>query len=90
MSEPQGLRDLNRLRWVTIVLPIVFVWGFELIRFIVLDPNLTSDESHVAAAMVLGGAIVLFGSSCHSAAGPTTEAAPAAGQFLPFFQVGHQ
>ena len=25
-----------------------------------LDPNLTSDESHVAAAMVLGGAIVLF------------------------------
>ena len=60
MSEPRGLRDLNRLRWVTIVLPIVFVWGFELIRFSVLDPNLTSDESHVAAAMVLGGAIVLF------------------------------
>jgi signal transduction histidine kinase len=60
MSEPRGLRDLNRLRWVTIVLPIVFVWGFELVRFAVLDPNLTSDESHVAAAMVLGGAIVLF------------------------------
>ena len=60
MSEPRGLRDLNRLRWVTIVLPIVFVWGFELVRFTVLDPNLTSDESHVAAAMVLGGAIVLF------------------------------
>ena len=60
MSEPRGLRDLNRLRWVTIVLPIVFVWGFELVRFLVLDPNLTSDESHVAAAMVLGGAIVLF------------------------------
>ena len=60
MSEPRGLRDLNRLRWVTIVLPIVFVWGFELIRFSVLDPNLTTDESHVAAAMVLGGAIVLF------------------------------
>ena len=60
MSEPSGLRDLNRLRWVTIVLPIVFVWGFELVRFFALDPNLTSDESHVAAAMVLGGAIVLF------------------------------
>ena len=49
MSEPRGLRDLNRLRWVTIVLPIVFVWGFELVRFAVLDPNLTSDESHVAS-----------------------------------------
>ena len=60
MSEPRGLRDLNRLKWVTIVLPIVFVWGFELVRFLVLDPKLTSDESHVAAAMIMGGAIVLF------------------------------
>ncbi len=60
MSDPRGLRDLNRLKWVTIVLPIVFVWGFELVRFLVLDPQLTSDESHVAAAMVMGGAIVAF------------------------------
>jgi hypothetical protein len=60
MSDPRGLRDLNRLKWVTIILPIVFVWGFELIRFFVLDPQLTTDESHVASAMVMGGAIVAF------------------------------
>ena len=60
MSEPRGLRDLNRLKWVTIVLPIVFVWGFELVRFLVLDPQLTSDESHVAAALIMGAAIVVF------------------------------
>ena len=60
MNEPGGLRDLNRLRWVTIVLPIVFVWGFEIVRFFVLDRQFTPDESHVAAALVLGGAIVFF------------------------------
>ena len=59
MSEPRGLRDLNRLE-VGDGLLIVFVWGFELVRFTVLDPNLTTNELHVAAAMVLGGAIVLF------------------------------
>ncbi len=58
--DPGGLRDLNRLRWVTIVLPIVFVWGFEIVRFFVLDRQFSSDESHVAAALVLGAAIVFF------------------------------
>ncbi len=60
VGEPGGLRDLTRLRWVTIVLPIVFVWGFELVRFFVIDPRVTPDESHVASAMVLGAAIVGF------------------------------
>jgi two-component system nitrate/nitrite sensor histidine kinase NarX len=60
LRDLRGLRELNRLKWVTIVLPIVFVWGFELVRFFVLDPQLTSDESHVAAAMVMGAGIVAF------------------------------
>ena len=60
MTDPKGLRDLNRLKWATIVLPIVFVWLFELVRFLVLDPRLTGDEGHIAAAMVMGGAIVVF------------------------------
>jgi two-component system nitrate/nitrite sensor histidine kinase NarX len=60
VNDDRGLRDLNRLKWVTIVLPIVFVWGFELVRFLVLDPQLTGDESHVAAALVMGTAIVAF------------------------------
>jgi signal transduction histidine kinase len=60
VSEPNDVRDLNRLKWATMVLPVVFVWGFELVRFFVLDPRLTGDESHVAAAMIMGAAIVVF------------------------------
>jgi signal transduction histidine kinase len=60
MSVPQGARDLNRLKWATILLPIAFVWVFELLRFLVLDPQLSGDEAHVASAMVMGGAIVVF------------------------------
>jgi signal transduction histidine kinase len=42
------------------ILPVAFVWGFELVRFFVLDPSLTGDEGHVAAAMIMGAAIVVF------------------------------
>jgi signal transduction histidine kinase len=60
MSEPRGTRDLNRLKWATMVLPIVFVWLFELGRFLVLDPQDPGDNGHVASAMIMGGAIVVF------------------------------
>ncbi len=60
MTEPRATRDLNRLKWVTVVLPIVFVWIFELVRFQFLDPRLTGDEGHVASAMIMGGAILVF------------------------------
>jgi two-component system nitrate/nitrite sensor histidine kinase NarX len=60
MSDPQGTRDLNRLKWATMILPIVFVWLFELGRFLVLDPTASNDSSHVASAMIMGGAIVVF------------------------------
>ncbi len=60
MSVPSGARDLNRLKWATILLPIGFVWAFELLRFLVLDPQLGGDESYIASAMVMGGAIVVF------------------------------
>ena len=60
MSVPSGSRDLNRLKWATVILPIGFVWAFELLRFLVLDPGMTGDESYVASAMIMGGAIVLF------------------------------
>jgi signal transduction histidine kinase len=60
MSEPRGARDLNRLKWATILLPIGFVWVFELIRFLVLDPRLAGDEGHIASAMIMGAAIILF------------------------------
>ena len=60
MSEPRGTRYLNRLKWATMILPIVFVWLFELGRFLVLDPHTTGDNGHVASAMIIGVAIVIF------------------------------
>ena len=60
MSEPRATRDLNRLKWATMILPIVFVWLFELGRFLLLDPKDTGDNGHVASAMIMGGAIVVF------------------------------
>ncbi len=60
MSVPNGTRDLNRLKWATVILPIGFVWAFELIRFLVLDPGIGGEESYVASAMIMGGAIVVF------------------------------
>jgi len=60
MSVPNGSRDLNRLKWATVILPIGFVWAFEVLRFLVLDPRMRGDESYVASAMIMGGAIVLF------------------------------
>jgi two-component system nitrate/nitrite sensor histidine kinase NarX len=60
MSVPQGSTDLARIKWATIVLPIVFVWIFEVVRFTVLDPSLTGDEGHVASALIMGAAILVF------------------------------
>jgi two-component system nitrate/nitrite sensor histidine kinase NarX len=60
MNQTRGTRDLNRLKWATMILPIVFVWLFELGRFLLLDPQVTGDAGHVASAMIMGGAIVVF------------------------------
>jgi signal transduction histidine kinase len=60
MSDPRGSRDLNRLKWATIVLPLVFVWVFEVVRFFILDPKVTGDNGHVLSAMIMGAAVVVF------------------------------
>ncbi len=60
MSVPSGTRNLNRLKWATMILPIVFVWLFELGRFLLLDPPASGDTGHVPSAMIMGGAIVVF------------------------------
>lgn len=60
MSDPDTTRDLNRLKWATIVLPIVFVWLFEAARFLFMDPRLSGDEGHIAAAIIMGAAILVF------------------------------
>jgi signal transduction histidine kinase len=61
MSVPVGRRDLNRLKWATVILPIVFVWGWELVRLLWLDPQMPGDEASLASAMIMGVAIIVFG-----------------------------
>ncbi|HEY3334609.1 MAG TPA: GAF domain-containing sensor histidine kinase [Candidatus Limnocylindrales bacterium] len=60
MSDPKGTRDMHRLRWATIVLPLVFVWVFEGIRFLFIDRKLEGDEAHLASAVIMGAAIFVF------------------------------
>jgi two-component system nitrate/nitrite sensor histidine kinase NarX len=62
MSEQRdpGARDLGRLRWLTLVVPVVFVWLFELLRWLVLDRSVSGDDAHVLSAMLMAGAVVVF------------------------------
>ena len=60
MNPKQSDGGLSRLRWATLILPIVFVWLFEVLRSFVLDPQVTGTDGHVIAAMIMGGAIVVF------------------------------
>ena len=57
-----GTRDMQRLRWAMIVLPLVFVWVFEGVRFFVIDQRFEGDEAHLASALIMGAAIFVFAS----------------------------
>jgi two-component system nitrate/nitrite sensor histidine kinase NarX len=60
MSDPGGDRDLSRLKWATLVLPLVFVFLFEIARDLVMDSRVSGDNGHLLAAMIMGGAVVVF------------------------------
>jgi signal transduction histidine kinase len=60
MSEPRGAQELNRLKWATVLLPVAFIWGFELVRFLVLEPAYQNDDKHVVAALLMAVAVVVF------------------------------
>jgi len=58
--EPD-VRLLTRAKWVGVLLPIAFIWGFEIIRWKVVEPSVAADSAHVFAALVMSGAAVVFG-----------------------------
>ncbi len=60
MKPSRSQTGLTHLRWATLVLPLVFVWLFEVMRSFILDPQVTGTDGHVIAAMIMGGAIVVF------------------------------
>lgn len=61
MHPPRGARDLEHLKWIGVILPIVFIWAFELGRFYFVDGNLPGTDTHVISALLMAGAVVLFG-----------------------------
>ncbi|HSG87371.1 MAG TPA: GAF domain-containing sensor histidine kinase [Candidatus Limnocylindrales bacterium] len=61
MHLPRGARDLELLKWIGVILPIVFIWVFELVRFFVVEENVSGTETNVVSALVMAGAVVLFG-----------------------------
>ena len=61
MNPEPDLRRLTRAKWVGVLLPIAFIWGFEVVRWWVVDPSVSADSAHVFAALVMSGAAVVFG-----------------------------
>jgi signal transduction histidine kinase len=60
MPEPRGARELQRLKWATVLLPVAFIWCFELLRFFVVEPAYQNDTTHVVSAIVMGIGVVIF------------------------------
>ena len=50
-----------RAKWAGVLLPIAFIWGFEIVRWWMVEPSVPADSAHVFAALVMSGAAVLFG-----------------------------
>jgi signal transduction histidine kinase len=60
MSDPRGHRDLSRLKWATLVVPLVFVFLFEIARDLVMDSRVSGNDGHLLAAMIMGAGVIVF------------------------------
>ncbi len=60
MNPEPDVRLLTRAKWVGVLLPIVFIWGFEIVRWWVVEPSVSADSAHVFAALVMSGGAVVF------------------------------
>lgn len=61
MRDPFPIRDLERLKWVGVLVPIGLIWAWECIRFLFVDGTVPALDEHVLSALVMAGGIVLFG-----------------------------
>jgi len=61
MRDPRPIRDLERLKWMGVVVPIALIWAWELARFAFVDGTMPKHEEHIFSALILAGGIVLFG-----------------------------
>jgi signal transduction histidine kinase len=60
MDDRHGERDLQRLKWVGVILPVAFIWLFEAGRLLFLEKAYGADTSHLISALLMAVAVVLF------------------------------
>jgi signal transduction histidine kinase len=60
VTPERDIRLLTRAKWVGVLLPIAFIWAFEIVRWYVVEPSVPADSAHVFSALVLSGGAVLF------------------------------
>ena len=60
MNNQRPDYDLSRFKWATVVLPLVFTVFIVVFREVVLDPQLTADESRIAELMIVSAGILAF------------------------------
>jgi len=61
MRDPRPIRDLERLKWIGVLLPIALIWAWELARFLFVDGTMPAQDEHILSALILAGGIVMFG-----------------------------
>lgn len=61
MNDEPAARDLRRLWWLAVLLPIGFIWLFEVARLLFIEPSVPIGQSHIIAPLLMTGAVVLFG-----------------------------
>ncbi|MCI0584011.1 MAG: GAF domain-containing sensor histidine kinase [Chloroflexi bacterium] len=61
MRDPRPIRDLERLKWIGVLLPIALIWAWELARFLFVDGTMRAQDEHILSALILAGGIVMFG-----------------------------
>ena len=60
MNPERDVRLLTRAKWAGVLLPIAFIWGFEILRWWLVEPTTPSDSAHVFSALIMSGAAVVF------------------------------
>lgn len=61
MADPLPVRNLERLKWTGVLVPIALIWVWEVVRFVHVDGTVPSLDEHILSALVMAGGIVLFG-----------------------------
>ncbi len=60
VNAEHDVRLLTRAKWVGVLLPIAFIWAFEVVRWRMVEPSVPANSAHVFAGLVMSGGAVIF------------------------------